>query len=113
MLQHEARSVEINPLLITPDGRVIAADCRITIDDYAVNRTPTGSSTTAEASLASADHQAFPFAWAAATPVRRSASAAPGGGIFDDNRGRRSPILRRQPSPSRVYRSGGYLSNRG
>ena len=36
--QHEARSVEINPLVITPDGRVMAADCRITIDDYAVFR---------------------------------------------------------------------------
>jgi succinyl-CoA synthetase beta subunit len=36
----EARSVEINPLAITRDGRLVAADCRITIDDYAVARHP-------------------------------------------------------------------------
>ncbi|HQY87013.1 MAG TPA: acetate--CoA ligase family protein, partial [Tepidisphaeraceae bacterium] len=36
----EARSVEINPLAITSDGRVVAADCRITVDDYAVFRHP-------------------------------------------------------------------------
>lgn len=36
----EARSLEINPLVITRDGRVVAADCRITIDDYAVFRHP-------------------------------------------------------------------------
>lgn len=36
----EARSLEINPLAITEDGRVIAADCRIAIDDYAVARHP-------------------------------------------------------------------------
>ena len=36
----EARSVEINPLVVTADGRVMAADCRITIDDYAVFRHP-------------------------------------------------------------------------
>jgi len=36
----EARSLEINPLVITGDGRVVAADCRITIDDYAVFRHP-------------------------------------------------------------------------
>ena len=34
----EARNVEINPLVITRDGRVMAADCRVTIDDYAVFR---------------------------------------------------------------------------
>ena len=38
--QYEARSLEINPLLTTKDGRVVAADCRITIDDYAVFRHP-------------------------------------------------------------------------
>lgn len=38
--KHEARSVEINPLVITADGRVMAADCRIAIDDYAVFRHP-------------------------------------------------------------------------
>jgi succinyl-CoA synthetase beta subunit len=36
----EARSLEINPLVITADGRIMAADCRITIDDYAVFRHP-------------------------------------------------------------------------
>ena len=36
----EARNVEINPLVITRDGRVMAADCRMTIDDYAVGRHP-------------------------------------------------------------------------
>lgn len=36
----EARSLEINPLVITKDGRVMAADCRVTIDDYAVFRHP-------------------------------------------------------------------------
>ena len=34
----EARSVEINPLVTTEDGRVVAADCRVTIDDYAIFR---------------------------------------------------------------------------
>ncbi len=32
----EARSVEINPLAFTTDGRLVAADCRMTIDDYAI-----------------------------------------------------------------------------
>ncbi|MFQ5824940.1 MAG: ATP-grasp domain-containing protein, partial [bacterium] len=36
----EARSAEINPLVLTEDNRIIAADCRITIDDYAVFRHP-------------------------------------------------------------------------
>jgi succinyl-CoA synthetase beta subunit len=36
----EARSLEINPLVLTKDGRFIAADCRVTIDDYAVGRHP-------------------------------------------------------------------------
>ncbi len=36
----EARNVEINPMVITRDGRVMAADCRVTIDDYAVARHP-------------------------------------------------------------------------
>src|SRR5207244_222062 len=36
----EARSVEINPLVLTKDGQFVAADCRITIDDYAVARHP-------------------------------------------------------------------------
>jgi succinyl-CoA synthetase beta subunit len=36
----EARLLEINPLVLTKDGQFIAADCRITIDDYAVARHP-------------------------------------------------------------------------
>src|SRR5213592_361967 len=36
----EARSFEINPLVLTKDGQFVAADCRITIDDYAVARHP-------------------------------------------------------------------------
>src|SRR5437867_131890 len=36
----EARSLEINPLVLTKDGQFVVADCRITIDDYAVVRHP-------------------------------------------------------------------------
>ena len=36
----EARSLEINPLVLTKDGQLVATDCRITIDDYAVARHP-------------------------------------------------------------------------
>ncbi len=36
----EARSLEINPLVLTKKGEFFAADCRITIDDYAVGRHP-------------------------------------------------------------------------
>ena len=36
----EARSLEINPLVLTKNGDFVAADCRITIDDYAVVRHP-------------------------------------------------------------------------
>src|SRR5437868_11452473 len=36
----EARSLEINPLVLTKDGQFVAVDCRITIDDYAVARHP-------------------------------------------------------------------------
>ena len=36
----EARSLEINPLVLTKSGQFVAADCRITIDDYAVGRHP-------------------------------------------------------------------------
>jgi succinyl-CoA synthetase beta subunit len=36
----EARSLEINPIVRTADGRHVAADCRITVDDYAVFRHP-------------------------------------------------------------------------
>ncbi len=34
----EARSAEINPLVLTSDGKLLAADCRVTVDDYAVFR---------------------------------------------------------------------------
>ena len=34
----EARAAEINPLVLTTDGTLLAADCRITVDDYAVFR---------------------------------------------------------------------------
>ena len=36
----EARSLEVNPLVVTKDGRVVVADCRVTVDDYAVFRHP-------------------------------------------------------------------------
>ena len=36
----EARSAEINPLVYTKDGKVVALDCRITVDDAAVFRHP-------------------------------------------------------------------------
>ncbi|HJN67592.1 MAG TPA: ATP-grasp domain-containing protein [Pirellulales bacterium] len=36
--EHEARSLEVNPLVRLTDGSIVAADCRITIDDYAVYR---------------------------------------------------------------------------
>src|SRR6266481_2125951 len=36
----EARSLEINPLVLSKDGQFVATDCRITIDDYAVARHP-------------------------------------------------------------------------
>jgi succinyl-CoA synthetase beta subunit len=34
----EARAAEINPLVLTNDDEIVAADCRITVDDYAVFR---------------------------------------------------------------------------
>jgi len=37
---YEARSAEINPLVLTAEGNLVAADCRITVDDYAVFRHP-------------------------------------------------------------------------
>jgi succinyl-CoA synthetase beta subunit len=37
---NEARSVEVNPLVLTHEDKVVAADCRVTIDDYAVFRHP-------------------------------------------------------------------------
>src|SRR5690606_15763067 len=37
---YDARSAEINPLALTTDGKLVALDCRITVDDYAVFRHP-------------------------------------------------------------------------
>jgi succinyl-CoA synthetase beta subunit len=37
---YEARSAEINPLILTKDGRIMALDARFAIDDYAVFRHP-------------------------------------------------------------------------
>lgn len=36
--KYETRAAEINPLVLTSDGKIMAADCRLTIDDYAVFR---------------------------------------------------------------------------
>lgn len=36
----EARAAEVNPLVVTRDGRVVALDCRLTVDDAAVFRHP-------------------------------------------------------------------------
>lgn len=38
--KYEARAAEINPLVLTSEDRLLAADCRITVDDYAVFRHP-------------------------------------------------------------------------
>lgn len=38
--KYEARAAEINPLVLTQDGKVLAADCRITVDDSAIFRHP-------------------------------------------------------------------------
>jgi succinyl-CoA synthetase beta subunit len=38
--RNDARSAEINPLILTGDGLVYAADCHMTLDDYAVFRHP-------------------------------------------------------------------------
>jgi len=38
--QVEARAAEINPLVMTTDGRIAALDCRITVDDAAAFRHP-------------------------------------------------------------------------
>ncbi len=35
---YEARAAEINPLVQTANGKLYAADCRVTVDDYAVFR---------------------------------------------------------------------------
>lgn len=37
---YEARTAEINPLALTTSGKLMALDCRFTVDDYAVFRHP-------------------------------------------------------------------------
>ncbi len=37
---YDARAVEINPLVVCEDGQLMAADCRLTVDDNAVYRHP-------------------------------------------------------------------------
>lgn len=37
---NDARAAEINPIVLTKMGKLVAADCRITVDDYAVYRHP-------------------------------------------------------------------------
>jgi succinyl-CoA synthetase beta subunit len=36
----DARSLEVNPLVLTTDGRIVVADCHLAVDDYAVFRHP-------------------------------------------------------------------------
>jgi len=38
--KYEARSAEINPLVMLESGDIVACDCRIAVDDYAVFRHP-------------------------------------------------------------------------
>lgn len=38
--KYDARSAEINPLVVTEDGLLYAADCHLVVDDYAVFRHP-------------------------------------------------------------------------
>ncbi|MGD8456975.1 MAG: acetate--CoA ligase family protein [Anaerolineales bacterium] len=38
--EYNARAAEINPIALTEDGKLYAADCRITVDDNAVYRHP-------------------------------------------------------------------------
>ncbi len=38
--RYEARSAEINPVALLKDGRCVALDCRLSLDDYAVFRHP-------------------------------------------------------------------------
>lgn len=39
-VEKEAKNLEINPLVLTDKGKIIAADCHMTVDDYAVFRHP-------------------------------------------------------------------------
>ncbi len=40
LVDHEAELTEINPLIVTKDGKIIAADARLNIDDNALYRHP-------------------------------------------------------------------------
>ena len=44
-VEGDADLVEINPLILTPDGRVHALDAKVTLDDNAAFRHPSGTST--------------------------------------------------------------------
>ncbi len=37
-VEYDARAVEVNPIIITDDGRILAADCHFTLDDNSVFR---------------------------------------------------------------------------
>ncbi len=39
-IKYEARSAEVNPLVFTTDGNIVAADCRVVVDDSAIFRHP-------------------------------------------------------------------------
>lgn len=39
-INYECRSMEINPLVLTKEGQIVAVDCRMTVDDKAVFRHP-------------------------------------------------------------------------
>ncbi|MBW1712093.1 MAG: acetate--CoA ligase family protein [Deltaproteobacteria bacterium] len=39
-VDYDARALEVNPLIVTTDGRVLAADCHFTLDDNSVFRHP-------------------------------------------------------------------------
>jgi succinyl-CoA synthetase beta subunit len=38
--RYDARVVEINPLVLTKDQKIVAADCRVSIDDFSIPRHP-------------------------------------------------------------------------
>ena len=38
--EYDTRNIELNPLIVTKDNRIIAADCHVTIDDNSVFRHP-------------------------------------------------------------------------
>ena len=39
-LKYEARSLEINPLVVTKEQEIVVLDCHLTVDDYAIFRHP-------------------------------------------------------------------------